>query len=83
MKIIPRDYEQGCGKPREPLAGENQSLWKSEEEAGGSRGGSHSPTHTGAARAREKLRHINICEAMSWEVGNLAVTRIAGARGMA
>jgi hypothetical protein len=46
-------------------------------------GGSHSPTHTGAARAGEKLRHTNICEAMSWEVGNLAVTRIAGARGMA
>lgn len=31
MKIILGDYEQGCGKLREPLAGEHQSLWKSEE----------------------------------------------------
>lgn len=35
MKIILSDYEQGCGEPPEPPAGEHHSLWKSQEEAAG------------------------------------------------
>lgn len=65
MKMILSDYEQGCGKPREPPAGEHHSLWKSQEEVGS--GLRFSPSNLcrisqgrGETEAREKVSSVSV-----------------------